>query len=85
MDIWEHRLRTETVFPCRGDWDYRTITPKRRPEMRQQMLTPQIQKKLFLMWSLISTPARPTPRKVAGTTGLMKVAQLRQTTMAMAV
>lgn len=53
--------------------------------MRQQMLTPQIQKKLFLMWSLISTPARPTPRKVAGTTGLMKVAQLRQTTMAMAV
>ena len=39
-----------TVFRCRGDWDYRTITPKRRPEMRQQMLTPQIQKKLFLMW-----------------------------------
>ena len=45
------------------------------------MLTPQIQKKQFLIWSLISTSARPIPRKVADTTGLMNVAQLRQTTI----
>ena len=49
------------------------------------MLTPQIQKKQFLIWSLISTSARPIPRKVAGTTGLINVAQLRQTTITMAI
>ena len=49
------------------------------------MLTPQIQKKQFLIWSLISTSARPIPRKVAGTTGLMKVAQFRQTTITIAM
>ena len=49
------------------------------------MLTPQIQKKQFLIWSLISTSARPIPRKVAGTTGLMNVAQLRQTTITIAM
>lgn len=49
------------------------------------MLTPQIQKKQFLIWSLISTSARPIPRKVAGTTGLINVAQLRQTTIMMAI
>lgn len=49
------------------------------------MLTPQIQKKQFLIWSLISTSARPIPRNVAGTTGLMNVAQLRQTTITIAM
>ena len=61
------------------------ITPRIIPEIRQIILTPQIQKKLFLIWSLISTPASPVPRNVAGTTGLIKVAQLRHTTIAMAI
>ena len=43
------------------------------------------ERKLALMWSLISTSARPVPRSVAGTIGLMNVAQLRQTTIATAI
>lgn len=61
------------------------ITPRRSPARRQTMLTPQIQKKQFLIWSLIPTSARPIPRKIASTIGLINVAQLRQTTITMAI
>ena len=51
----------------------------------QIKLKPHTHKKLFLIWSLMSTSARPTPRRVAGTMGLMKVAQFLHTTMATAM
>ena len=59
--------------------------PKAIPAIRQMILTAHTQRKECLMWSWISTSARPTPKKVAGTTGLINVAQLRHTTMVTAI
>ena len=72
------------VFPSKI-FNYKGMIPNRTATIMQIKLKPHTHKKLFLIWSLMSTSARPTPRRVAGTMGLMKVAQFLHTTMATAM
>ena len=76
----ERFARLWAAFP-----DYSGMMPKATAASIHRMEKPQTYTKLALIWSLISTSARPVPSSVAGTIGLMKVAQLRQTTMATAM
>lgn len=61
------------------------MIPNRIAAIMQIKENPHTHKKLLLMCWLMSTSARPTPRSVAGTIGLMKVAQFLQTAIAAAI
>ena len=61
------------------------MMPMIAAKIMHRMENTQTYRKDDLMWSLMSTSARPVPSRVAGTIGLMNVAQLRHTTMAIAM